>query len=268
MARPAPTELRDLALEVAEPIGQRLRLIGRDRALLQETKSSATDLVTEVDRAVEAELVQGLLAARADDGVLGEEGAARPTRSGVVWVIDPIDGTTNFVYGYPGYNISVAAQVDGETVAGVVVDVVHDEVFTAVGGSGATCNGRPIRCNQGNDLATALVATGFGYTAEQRARQARLLTSVLPAVRDIRRGGAAAIDLCWLACGRVDAYYEEGLKPWDLAAGGLVAVEAGATVAEIPGPAGLPALTVAAPPGLFDALRQLVTQADDAGQVP
>jgi myo-inositol-1(or 4)-monophosphatase len=180
----------------------------------------------------------------------------------VVWVIDPIDGTTNFVYGYPGYNVSVAAQVDGETVAGVVVDVVHDEVFAAAAGAGATRDGHPIRCNDAADLTTALVATGFGYRPEQRARQAQVLTTVLPAVRDIRRGGAAAVDLCWVGCGRVDGYYEEGLKAWDLAAGGLVAAEAGAVVAGIPGSDGAPPLTVAAPPGLFAALRALVAGAD------
>jgi myo-inositol-1(or 4)-monophosphatase len=259
VAPPDPTELRDLAAAVAVPVARRLAELDRTRVLQQDTKTSATDLVTEADRAVEAELVGQLLAARPDDGVLGEEGADRPGRSGVVWVIDPIDGTTNFVYGYPGYNVSVAARVNGEVVAGVVVDVVHEEVFAAARGTGATCNGLPIRCGATVDIGHALVATGFGYTADQRARQAQLLTTVLPAVRDIRRGGAAAVDLCWVGCGRVDAYYEEGLKPWDLAAGGLVASEAGATVVEAPANTERPSLTVAAPPALFAALLELVT---------
>jgi myo-inositol-1(or 4)-monophosphatase len=258
VALPDPTELRDLAASVAVPLGKRLLAEGRERARHQDTKTSATDLVTDADRWVESQLVDQLLAARPGDGVLGEEGADRPSRTGVVWVLDPIDGTTNFVYGYPGYNISVAAQVDGETLAGVVVDVVHDEVFAAALGAGATRDGHPIRCNEAADLGHALVATGFGYRAEQRARQAQLLTRVLPAVRDIRRGGAAAIDLCWVGCGRVDGYYEEGLKAWDLAAGGLVAAEAGATVAGIPVAGGTPELTVAAPPSLFDSLCQLL----------
>jgi myo-inositol-1(or 4)-monophosphatase len=257
VAPPDPIELRDLALAVAVPIGRALRVTG-DRVWQPDTKSSATDLVTEADRATEVALVEGLLAARPGDGVLGEEGAARASSTGVTWVIDPIDGTTNFVYGYPGFNVSVAAELDGEVVAGVVVDVLHDEVFAAARGKGATCNGAPIRCNEATDLAHALVATGFGYTADQRARQAQLLTTVLPAVRDIRRGGAAAVDLCWVGCGRVDGYYEEGLKQWDLAAGGLVAREAGATVAQCPVPDGGLAVTVAAPPGLFEALAGLV----------
>jgi myo-inositol-1(or 4)-monophosphatase len=255
---PAPTELRDLAAAIAVPIGKQLREEGRERAQHQDTKTSATDLVTDADRWVEAELVEQLLAARPDDGVLGEEGAERPSRSGVVWVIDPIDGTTNFVYGYPGYNISVAAQVDGETLAGVVVDIAHDEVFAAAQGAGATRDGHPIRCNDATDLGHALIATGFGYRSDQRTRQAQLLTRVLPTVRDIRRGGAAAVDLCWVGCGRVDGYYEEGLKAWDLAAGGLVAAEAGATVAGVPVAGGGPSLTVASAPGVFDALCDLL----------
>jgi len=263
VAPPDPTELRDLAERIAVPLGRRLLAEGRERAQHQDTKTSATDLVTDADRWVESQLVEQLLAARPGDGVLGEEGADRPSDTGVVWVIDPIDGTTNFVYGYPGYNISVAAQVDGATVAGVVVDVVHAEVFAAALGAGATRDGHPIRCNDAADLGHALVATGFGYRAEQRTRQAQLLTRVLPAVRDIRRGGAAAVDLCWVGCGRVDGYYEEGLKAWDLAAGGLVAAEAGAVVAGVPAAASAdghstPELTVAAPPALFDALCDLV----------
>src|SRR3954453_14219788 len=142
----------------------------RTRVLQQDTKTSTTDLVTEADRAVEAELVARLLEARPDDGVLGEEGADRPGRSGVVWVIDPIDGTTNFVYGYPGFNVSVAARVDGEVVAGCVVDPLHRDVFCAVRGGGATRNGVAIDCRSSADLSSALVGTGFSYDPERRRK--------------------------------------------------------------------------------------------------
>jgi len=260
VARPDPTELRDLALEVAEPIGQRLRLIGRDRALLQETKSSATDLVTEVDRAVEAVLVQGLLAARADDGVLGEEGAARPTRSGVVWVIDPIDGTTNFVYGVPQWATSVAAVDADGSVAGAVYVPAMGELFAAGRGRGATLNGEPIVCSGITDVALALVGTGFSYQPANRRRQAAVVEQVIGSVRDIRRIGSAAIDLCYAACGRFDAYYEAGLNRWDVAAGELIAREAGCRTGDFAG--GPPAAdrVLVAAPAIFDDLVRLLTR--------
>ncbi len=191
--------------------------------MLIETKTTATDMVTEMDTAVEAYLVEQLLAARPDDGTVGEEGADSPGTSGVRWVIDPIDGTTNFVYGMPGFNISVAAEVDGEIVAGAVVDPLHHEVFCAALKCGATRNGIPIRCNDTSDVAMALVGTGFSYESDRRRAQAQVLPHLLPAVRDIRRIGAAAVDLCWVACGRFDAFYEKSLRNWDYAAGALIA---------------------------------------------
>jgi myo-inositol-1(or 4)-monophosphatase len=218
------------------------------------TKSTLTDVVTASDRASERLIVEGIRAARPDDGVLGEEGTAVAGTTGVRWVVDPLDGTTNFLYGVPSFAVSIAAEVDGTTEVGVVVDVMRGETFTAVRGGGAHLDGRPIRCNDATELATALVGTGFAYDAARRAHQGALVAHVLPRVRDIRRFGAAAIDLCWVAAGRLDAYYEEGLAPWDKAAGALVAVEAGATVDTAH-------LTVAAAPALYEPLRALLDTA-------
>ena len=183
----------------------------------------------------------------------------------MTWVVDPIDGTVNYLYEIPAYAVSVAARIGDQVVAGAVVNPVTGETWTAVRGQGAWLDGEPIRVNAAPELAMALVATGFGYAAERRARQAEVLRSVLPVVRDVRRAGAASLDLCALACGRVDGYYEQGLKPWDLAAGGLVAEEAGATVGGLRGrPAG-EAMVVAAPPGLFEALESLLSGLDADG---
>ncbi|MEJ7582753.1 MAG: inositol monophosphatase family protein [Acidimicrobiales bacterium] len=259
---PDPIALRDLASAVAVDAGRLLLdvLVGSDLSI--ETKSSPTDMVTEMDRSVERLLVAGILAARPDDSIMGEEGADQIGTSGVRWLLDPIDGTTNFVYGIPGFNVSVAAEVDGQVVAGAVLDPLHDDLFTAAAGEGAQRNGRCIRCNPSTGLAHALVATGFSYDRTRREGQARVLTTVLPAVRDIRRIGAAALDLCWVACGRVDAYYEQGLAPWDYAAGSLVAQEAGAIVGDLRGGAPSPTFTLAGGSALFGPLRDLLRRAD------
>lgn len=225
------------------------------------TKSSSTDMVTEMDRAAERLIVDGLRRQRPDDALLGEEGSDRAGTSGVRWVIDPIDGTTNYLYGYPGFSVSIAAEVDGAPAIGVVVDPLHRDEFTAQLGGGACRNGEPISVSDKDDLATALVATGFAYDSERRRRQAVVLETVLPAVRDIRRAGAASVDLCWVACGRVDAFYERGLAPWDFAAGALIAAEAGAVVGDLDGQPTSPAFTLAAPPGLFGPLRDLLVEA-------
>lgn len=193
-------------------------------------KSSPTDLVTEFDRWSERTIVEAITTRRPDDGFLGEEGASIEGSSGVTWLIDPIDGTTNFVYDLPGCSVSIAAASGGVVTAGVVHDLVRGERFRATLGGGATRDHRPITTSDRADLATALVATGFSYDAERRRAQATTLVHLLPAVRDIRRLGGAAVDLCALACGRVDAYYERGLSPWDSAAGALIAAEAGAVI--------------------------------------
>ena len=253
-------ELLAVAVDLAEEAGA-LLLDGQERVrALVATKSTATDMVTEMDHASEALIVAGLERRRPDDAVLGEEGHDRPGTSGVRWVVDPLDGTTNYLYGFPSYAVSIAAEVDGRSVVGVVRDPVHDETFTAVLGRGAHCNGEPLMVTGATDLATALVGTGFGYDSTRRALQSEVLRRVLPNVRDIRRAGAAAVDACWVAAGRLDCFYELGLAPWDWAAGSLVAAEAGARTAIV-----LEGVHVAAPPHLFDGLVDLLRSPDPAG---
>jgi myo-inositol-1(or 4)-monophosphatase len=230
-----PTELLALARATAE---EAALLVGAGRSSAADqvdTKSSPVDVVTAVDTASEELIVGRLLAARPDDGVLGEEGASREGTSGVRWVVDPIDGTVNFLYGVPAYAVSIAAEVDGRTEAGVVLNVATGELFTAVRGQGAwlTAPGAAATRLTGSappGLAHTLVATGFGYRVEQRRAQGAVVAELLPEVRDIRRFGCASLDLCSVAAGRVDAYYELDLKPWDHAAGALVAAEAGLVV--------------------------------------
>lgn len=253
--------LRALAERVARQAGA-LLADGLDRVRAEvSTKSTGTDLVTEMDRASEALIVAALLAERPDDGILGEEGADEPGRSGVRWVIDPLDGTTNYVYGFPGFNVSIAAEVDGQAGVGVVFDVVRDELFSAQRGAGATRDGAPIRASAATDLGQALVGTGFSYETDRRRRQAAVLVEVLPRVRDIRRQGAAALDLCSVACGRLDAYYERGLAPWDLAAGGLIAREAGAVVTDLVGDPAPVGAVVASAPGIASDLLAVLQAA-------
>jgi myo-inositol-1(or 4)-monophosphatase len=225
------------------------------------TKSSSTDMVTEIDRASEQLIVAGLRAARPDDALLGEEGTTSAGTSGVRWVIDPLDGTTNYLYGLAGFAVSIAAEVDGEAAIGVVHDPLHGDVFTGVRGRGAHRNGRRLHVQGPEGLRDALVATGFAYDPERRRKQAAVLTEVLPRIRDIRRGGAAAVDLCSVACGRVDAFYERGLGPWDFAAGALIASEAGAAVGDLEGGPPSGGFVLAAPPELFEPLRSLLDAA-------
>jgi myo-inositol-1(or 4)-monophosphatase len=237
--------------------------LDRQRATV-DTKSTRTDMVTEMDRAAEALIVRELLGARPDDGMLGEEGTDRPGTSGVRWIVDPLDGTTNYLYALPGFAVSIAAEVDGSVRAGVVYDVVHDELFAATTGGGATRNDAPIVASDQHELPLALIATGFAYDAARRAAQAAALVHVLPHVRDVRRFGAAAVDLCSVACGRVDAYYERGLAVWDLAAGGLIASEAGAIVTSFDGGPAEAGTVVAAAPGIAEDLRALLRSAGAA----
>ncbi|HEX7355498.1 MAG TPA: inositol monophosphatase family protein [Mycobacteriales bacterium] len=248
-------ELLALAVTVAHEAGALLRDGRESMSSDIDTKSSPTDVVTALDRASERLIAGRLLDARPDDGLLGEEGAARPGTSGVRWVIDPVDGTVNFLYRLPSWAVSIGCEADGEVVAGVVYDVPRDVTWTAVRGRGAFRNGAPVTCSTVDTLAGALVATGFSYESARRARQATIVADLLPRVRDIRRLGSAALDLCSAAAGHVDAYYEQGAYPWDLAAGGLIAAEAGCRVEGLHGaPAGRP-LTIAAPPALFDLLH-------------
>ncbi|MGH9276031.1 MAG: inositol monophosphatase family protein [Acidimicrobiales bacterium] len=260
----APDELLALAEAVARAAGA-LLLDGLDQVRTDvQTKSTGTDMVSEMDRAAEALIVNGLLGARPDDGMVGEEGTDRQGTSGVRWVVDPLDGTTNYLYGLAGFGVSIAAEHDGVAVAGVVLDVVRDELFAATRGGGATRDGMPITVSTATDLGSALIATGFSYAADRRARQAAVLVEVLPRIRDIRRFGAAAVDLCAVACGRVDGYYEAGLAPWDLAAGGLIAAEAGAVLTDFDGGPVRAGAVVAAAPGIATDLLDLVAAAGAA----
>ena len=263
MAGPDLLPLLALATSLAEGAADLLRE-AVDRTQLVETKTSLTDMVTATDRAAEALIVGGIRDARPDDGILGEEGTADPGTNGIRWVVDPLDGTTNFLYGVPAFSVSIAIEVDGVTEVGVVVDAMRRETFTAVRGRGARLNDRPIGCRATEDLASALVGTGFSYDAARRARQGQVVAAVLPRVRDIRRFGGAAIDLCWVGAGRLDAHYERGLAPWDLAAGSLVAAEAGATVGDLDGGPSSGAFTLAAAPPLFAPLRDLLRSAGAA----
>ncbi|GIF44345.1 inositol monophosphatase family protein [Actinoplanes xinjiangensis] len=249
----SPEALLDAAVAAARDGGRVIRAAGPVR--LTGHKSSATDPVTEIDLASEAAVVASLAASRPHDAVFGEEGTARAGTSGLRWVVDPVDGTTNLLYGSPHVTVSVAGEEqlpDGSwrAVVGVVHDPYRSETFTAVRGRGARLNGDPLRVNDPVSLDRALVTTGFAYTSQARARQARTLAGLLHQVRDIRSHGSAALELCWLAAGRCDAYYEDELAPWDFAAGALVAAEAGATVTALgsgvlaAGPALHPELTV------------------------
>jgi myo-inositol-1(or 4)-monophosphatase len=257
---PEPAELLRHAEDAAHAAGDLLltrRPPGAD-LVVTSTKSSPTDIVTAMDTAAERLVVGRLHAARPQDGFLGEEGAEARGDSGVVWVIDPIDGTVNYLYDLPAYAVSIGVQVDGAIVAGVVTNPVTRETWTAVRGGGARRNDVAVHVSECTELSRALVATGFGYSADRRARQGELLRSLLPRVRDVRRIGASSLDLCAVASARVDAYYERGLKPWDLAAGGLVAREAGARVEGLHGRTAGEDLVLAAPPPLFDALHDLL----------
>jgi myo-inositol-1(or 4)-monophosphatase len=209
------------------------------RVDVADTKTSSTDAVTEIDRASEALIRERILARRPDDGFVGEEGDDRQGTSEVDWIVDPIDGTVNFVYGIPLYAVSIAAAVGGEVVAGHVVNVASGEEWAAIRGRGAwRLDGErrhPLTAPDPPDLAHALIGTGFSYVPEIRAKQADAVARMLPRVRDIRRTGSAALNLCELAAGRLDAFVEQGLKPWDLAAGGLVAGESGLVVSGLDG---------------------------------
>ena len=274
--------LLDLACEVAVAAG-RLLIGSGGRPEVVATKSSPTDVVTEADQAAEA-LIRGLIGEkRPGDRILGEEGGetgpggkgGQGGRSDVRWIVDPLDGTVNYLYGLPDWAVSVAAEVDGTVVAGAVFVPRRDELYSARLGHGAWLSsgaldwrgedtGSPVRlaCNRDVPLAQALVATGFGYAAGRRQVQGDVLRAVLPRVRDIRRGGSAAVDLCSVASGTVDAYYERGVNLWDIAAGGLIAAEAGAQVTGLHGRPPSPSMTLAAPPPLLGDLHDLLASTD------
>ena len=256
--------LLDLAERMARQAGALLLDGIGDHRSDVSTKSSGTDMVSEMDRASEALIVAGILAERPDDAIVGEEGASRAGTSGVRWVIDPLDGTTNYLYRHPTWAVSIGVEVDGRAEAGAVASPGLGETFTAARGKGAWRNGTPIAVSGADDLATALVGTGFGYAADRRARQAAAMPVLLPAVRDIRRNGVASLDLCWVACGRLDAYFEYGGQPWDVAAGMLVATEAGADAFSIDGGPPVHGSVMVATPAISAALLGLLARAGAA----
>lgn len=247
MAMVAATQASEILLDYFEAPAQGL-----------DTKSTPTDLVSDADRRAERFISDFIKHERPDDGILGEEGAGRPSRSGLTWVVDPLDGTVNFLFNIPVWCVSIAIEDAEGGLVGVIYDPNKEELFAAERGEGATLNGEQIHVAERHDLGQALIGTGFSYDSDARAHQAALLGRVLPKVRDVRRAGSAAIDLATLACGRFDGFYEAPMEPWDKAAGILIVREAGGVVSELPAPRGLSPGVVAAGPGLHDVLRDLV----------
>jgi myo-inositol-1(or 4)-monophosphatase len=257
-----PTALLALAESIARQAGA-LAVSARRQAIGDiATKSSPTDVVTAADTAVERLVRDRVAQARPHDAVVGEEGDDRAGSSGLTWVVDPIDGTVNYLYGIRRYATSIAVEDERGPLVAVVHAPALDETFTAARGQGARRDGRAIGPTTCAGLDQALVATGFGYRAERRAAQAAVVAQVLPRIRDIRRGGAASLDLCDVACGRLDAYFEQGLQPWDLAAGSLVVTEAGGRVSGLRGAPATEALTVASAPGVHERLVAMLTDLD------
>jgi myo-inositol-1(or 4)-monophosphatase len=262
--------LHDLAVGVVEEAAA-LLLANLQGTRSVDSKTSPTDAVTEMDRASETLIVQRLLAARPDDGLLGEEGASRDGTSGVRWVIDPLDGTVNYLYRRAAFSVSIAAEVDGQPVAGVVVDPQRGETFHAWLGGGAWLNDARVHCSDVATLDRALVGTGFDYVPAHRRRQGLLFAEIIDVVRDIRREGSAALELCAVACGRQDAYYERGPHWWDAAAGSLIVREAGG-MAEALHPPVLPEgawaidTWIEAAPAIADDFRALIVRAARAAE--
>ena len=220
-------ELLELARKVGLDAGA--LLMERPPAFEIESKSTAIDIATQMDKKAEKFIVESLLAARPDDGIIGEEGSAVESKSGITWVIDPLDGTVNYFYGLPGWNVSIAAKDKDGSIVGVVTAPTINSTWWATRGGGAFYNGHQVHCNDPLALDRSLIATGFQYDVAHRISQLEDFSKLVPIVRDLRRNGAAAVDLCHVAMGALDGYYEGGLKEWDWAAGALVATEAGAT---------------------------------------
>jgi myo-inositol-1(or 4)-monophosphatase len=260
-------ELLAIAVRIARDAAETARRMRAEAITDVYTKSTDTDVVTAADTAVERQVVAALQAERPGDGVLGEEygDSAAPAPGAVRWILDPIDGTVNYLYGLPQYAVSLAAEVNGVVVAGVVRNAATDEEWTATLGGGAWRAGRRISNSTRTTLDQALVATGFGYDAARRAHQGAVLAGLITRVRDIRRCGCASIDLCMAAEGALDAFFEKGLNPWDHAAGGLVATEAGLRVGGLGGAPPGRDMLIAAPPALFGPLHDALAELDAAG---
>ena len=242
-------------LLLAKKIGADAAALLQDRpqAFEIESKSTAIDIATQMDKNSEKFIMESILAARPDDGIIGEEGASIESKSGITWVIDPLDGTVNYVYGLPGWNVSIAAKDAEGVFVGVVTAPTINSTWWATRGGGAFYNGSPIRCNEPIAFDRALLASGFQYDVNLRTSQVSVLKEIIPQIRDFRRNGAAAVDLCHVAMGAVDGYYEAGLKEWDWSAGSLIASEAGARVERFG--EGQTMVTMAAGPSLFPILQ-------------
>jgi myo-inositol-1(or 4)-monophosphatase len=266
MAHANPADLLELAVRAARAAGDLLLDRSSRPATGVEHKSSATDPVSDADRDAEALIRTLLHSERPDDALLGEEGGASAGETALRWVVDPLDGTVNYLYRFPAWSVSIACEDGDGGLVAVVLDPGREELFSAIRGQGATCNGQPLQVRSGSELKTSLVGTGFGYKADQRARQADVAARLLAQVRDIRRAGSAALDLAWVAAGRLDGFYEHGLNPWDRAAGELLVREAGGRVADLPAADGLPAGIVAAG-GAFSPLEAAIGAAV-AGRSP
>jgi myo-inositol-1(or 4)-monophosphatase len=285
--RSDPAELRAVAEQLASEAAafvrrRRKEVFGADgrrggASDAVHAKSTPTDPVTVVDTETERLLRDRLAQVRPGEPVLGEEGGGRAGERGgsITWVLDPVDGTVNFVYGLPAYAVSVAAQQSGASLAGAVADVVGERLYSAGIGLGAHVVGAagerwPLRCNDIDDLSMALLGTGFGYSPDRRRQQAALLAELLPVVRDVRRIGSAALDLCFVAEGKLDAHYEHGLNAWDWAAGALIAAEAGAWVRLPPARATMdsPGLVLAAAPGIASELLEVLERLGAADTLP
>lgn len=252
-------ELLEIAVGLARDAGALLLERfegGRERALA--SKSTPTDLVSEADLASERLIRERLARLRLADGILGEEEGGTQGTSGLTWVVDPLDGTVNFLFGIPQWCVSVAVTDEQGSLVGTIFDPCRGELFVATRDGGPLLNGAPIVASDRTELSSAMVATGFAYDASVRAAQAKVFSGLVPLVRDIRRFGSAALDLAWTACGRYDAYFERTVKPWDIAAGTLVCERAGLTVQELPEREGLPLGVLAAVPGIAGQLFELV----------
>ena len=258
MSAPSAQELLDLARHAAHDAGDVLlaRFDGPSSGV--EAKSSRTDLVSDADREAERAIIERISATRPHDAILAEEGGGGDGAGGIRWVIDPLDGTTNYLWRIPHWAVSVAAEDHDGPLVGVVFDPSRDEMFVATRGGGAFCGDARLQTRAVTGLAQALIGTGFNYSATERTRQGPRLASLLPHVRDIRRYGAAALDLAWVAAGRLDAYFETGLEEWDWKAGALLVQEAGGEIVMLPGRGGSPECTIAASQALMSEFCPLV----------
>lgn len=250
------TELLKLAQTVAQAAGTHLSK--RPESFSFTEKSSVMDFATQMDQQAEELIVNQILTNRPDDGIIAEEGSERKSKSGITWVIDPLDGTVNYLYGLPGWNVSVAAKDEQGVLVGVVYAPTINGFWSAIRGGDATYNGKKIVCNNPVPLEKALISTGFAYDLNLRAKQGEVIANLLPMIRDLRRNGACAVDLCHVAMGAIDGYFEASLNEWDHAAGGLIATQAGAVISGRDGGAANKDLVVCAGPALHAQLLPLI----------